>query len=186
MIEFPRIELERTSVASDLLTLAKAHLRITGTAEDTELTRYINAAARDWEDATRRLLVAKTVKEYFDEWPWTWCETVYLQRAPVTSVTSVKYYNTSDVLTTWDSSNYDTDLVGEPARIKLAENASLTAPSVDDRTNSVIIEYESGVAADAASLDAQTVNAILGRAAWFYGQGRELADTHDIEAVNRC
>jgi uncharacterized phiE125 gp8 family phage protein len=187
-----RLELERVSIGSDLLAEFKHHIRVTGTAQDTELTRYLNVAVRDLEDATRRLLAVATVKEYFDVWPWRYVHTLELERAPVTSVTSVKYYDLDGVLQTWSSDNYDTDTIGEPARIILADGATVTVPSVDDRPNAVVVEYESGLAAAdgetaaAENLDAQTMNAVFVRAAWLYGPGRELAPDMDPEAVSRC
>ncbi len=43
--------------------------------------------------------------------------TIYLPRAPVAAVASVKTYDANDSLQTWDSANYYTDLAKEPARI---------------------------------------------------------------------
>lgn len=191
-MESARLELERVSLGSELLWEFKDHVRVSGTAQDGELTRYLNRAVRDLEDDTRRLVAVATVKEYFDVWPWQYVNTVELQRAPVSAVTSVTYYDQDGTLQTWSTDNYDTDLVGEPARIVLADGAPLTVPSIDERPNAVIIEYESGLAsADgettaAANLDPQTKNAIFVRAAWLYGPGRELAPDISVEAVNRC
>jgi len=187
-----RLELERSFDGADLLALMKGHARITGTAQDTELTRYLNGAALLFEDTVHRLLVQATVKEYFDVWPWTYQRTVELSRAPVASVTSVKYYDADNVQQTWDSSNYDTDLVGEPARIRLSDTASLTLPSVYDKPNAVVIEYESGIAEvsgdDTAAdvLPADVINALLVRATWQHGPGRELTPDISPEAVQRC
>lgn len=186
-----RIELERTAPGADLLTEFKAHMRVTGSAQDTELTRYLNRAARDLEDDTARLVVQATVKEHYDVWPWNWVTILELARAPVASVTSIKYYDSDGNQQTWDSSNYETDLVAEPARIAVAADATDISPTLNDQLKPVTIEYESGLVdasgdGTAADVDAQTKNAIFVRAAWLAGPGRELTAGYDQAAVDRC
>ena len=187
-----RIELSRNDVGAGLLSEFKDHLRVSGTAQDTDLKRYLNRAARDLEDDTSRLIVIDTVVEWYDTWPWDWVRELALHRAPVTSLTKIEYYDTDGVLQEWASSNYQTDLVDEPARIAIADGATLTSPALDDRMNPVKITYESGlVDADAdgvtvADLDAQTKNALFVRGAWLAGPGRELMPEYDPVAVARC
>lgn len=180
------IELERVAVGSYLLTDFKNHLRVSGTAEDTELARFLNVAARALEDDTRRLLLTGTVKEYYDVWPWDYLDVVHLARAPVVSFTSVTYYDTADVLQTWAGANYAADILSEPARLVVAEGATVTSPNIDQRPNAVIVEYECGYGAAVASLTADTVNAIFVKAAYLYARGRELGTAADAEAVERC
>lgn len=181
------IELERTAVGADLLADFKDHVRVSGTAEDTELTRYLNVAARALEDDTRRLLITGTVKEYYDVWPWDWLRVVQLTRAPVVSLSSVKYYDTGDVLQTWNSAHYATDLINEPARIVIAEGATLTSPNVDQRPNAVVIEYECGYGAAVTDLNPESINAIMVKAAYLYGCGRELMMQAGVDiATERC
>jgi uncharacterized phiE125 gp8 family phage protein len=180
------VELERLSVGAYLLSEFKAHLRVSGTAEDTLLERFLNAAARALEDDTRRLLLTGTVKEYFDIWPWDYLTVLHLTRAPVRTFTSVKYYDTADVLQTWDAANYQTDLLGEPARVVLAESPALVSPNVDQRLNAVIVEYECGYGTLVTDLSADTINAIFVKAAYLYARGRELGTAADAEAVERC
>ena len=183
----PRVELERTAPGVSLLSDFKSHVRVTGSTEDTDLTRYLNVAARALEDDARRLLITGTVKEYYDFWQWDYLGVVHLQRQPVVSLTSIKYYDTSDVLQTWDSGNYDTDLINEPARIVVAENATLSSPNVDQRPNAVVIEYECGYGAAVSNLNPESINAIFVKAAYLYGCGRELMMQEGAnEAVERC
>lgn len=180
------IELERSSAAAGLLTDFKAHLRISGTAEDTALTRYLNVALRALEDDTRRLLITGTVKEYFDLWPWDVLSVWHPSRCPVASFTSVSYYDPDDNLQEWDSANYVTDLLAEPARVIVAADAAVVSPSLDDRPNVVVIEYECGYGAAYTNLNPETVNATFVYAAWLYARGRELPADVDPVAVMRC
>jgi uncharacterized phiE125 gp8 family phage protein len=180
------IEITRVAVGALLLEDFKAHLRVSGTAEDTALTRFLDTAARALEDDARRLLLTGTVKEYFDVWPWDYLEVLQLTRAPVVSLTSVKYYDPADVLQTWASSNYATDLVNEPARVVLAELATLTSPSVDQRPNAVVVEYQCGYGAAVSNLAPEIINAVFVKAAYLYARGRELGTAAEAEAVERC
>lgn len=186
-----RISLSRTDVGSELLTEFKGHVRVTGSAQDTDLTRYLDQAGRDFEDQTRRLLVVGTVIEYYDVWPWDWVPVLELHRAPVASFTKVEYYDSDGVLQEWDSSNYDTDLVDEPARVAVADDATDISPALDDRMNPVQVTYECGLVdtsgtGTAADLDAQVKNALFVKAAWLAGPGREMLPDVDPVALNRC
>ena len=143
-------------------------------------------AARSLEDDARRLLLTGTVIEYYDVWPWDYLDVWHPSRAPVASFTSVKYYDTSNILQTWAAANYEVDLVNEPARVIVAELATLTSPNIDQRLNAVLIEYECGYGATAASLNAETINAIFVKSAYLYARGRELGAMADAEAVERC
>jgi uncharacterized phiE125 gp8 family phage protein len=180
------VELERLSVGALLLDDFKVHLRVSGTAEDSLLARFLNVAARSLEDDTRRLLLTGTVKEYFDVWPWDYLVTVQLTRAPVVSVTSVTYYDTANVLQTWSSSDYMADTLSEPARIVMAEVPTLVSPNIDQRPNCVAIEYECGYGSSVTNLPAESINAIMVKAAYLYARGRELGTAADADAVERC
>lgn len=180
------VEFSRLAVGTELLDDFKVHLRVSGTGEDTALARFLNVAARSLEDDTRRLLLTAAVKEYFDVWPWDCLPVLHLSRAPVASLTSVKYYDPSDILQTWDAANYVADILSEPARIVLAERGTLPWPSVDQRPNAVIVEYACGYGATVASLPPESINAIFVKAAYLYGRGRELGTSQDAEATERC
>ena len=180
------VSLERLALGASLLEDFKDHLRVSGSAEDAALTRYLDVAARALEDDARRLLLTGTVIEYYDVWPWDYLDVWHPSRAPVASFTSVKYYDTSNILQTWAAANYEVDLVNEPARVIVAELATLTSPNIDQRLNAVLIEYECGYGATAASLNAETINAIFVKSAYLYARGRELGAMADAEAVERC
>lgn len=119
----------------------KAHARITHDSEDAMLAAYL-MAARQWIEAyTQRSLVPQTWQLSMPEW----AERVWLPRAaPLSSVTHVKYYDASNVLQTWSSSNYLVPAFQEPALVQRLDTA--TWPSLYDRDDAVQIEYVTGYA----------------------------------------
>lgn len=172
---------------SGLLSDFKNHIRVTGTAQDTELTRYLNVAAAKLEAETDRRLINTSCTEYYDLWPFDYLNCWQLHLAPVSAITSIKYYDTDAVQQTWDSGNYQTDLVGTPARILIDPDATLVSPALDQRPNCVAVAYTAGYGAAASNLDASTINALFVYAAWLNGPGRELqAGQVPDDAVNRC
>ncbi len=101
--------------ASEPVTTAelKAHLRLNTTDEDSLLSGFISAARQLWEGMTDRSCLTTTWKLHLDAFP----AVIRLPRAPLQSVTSVKYYDQSDTQVTWDAANYSVDTKREPGRI---------------------------------------------------------------------
>lgn len=114
--------------------------------------RLILQATEMVERDARRCLLTQTWQMFLDRFP---CDAIELRKVPVASLSSIKYY-TSEVLTTWASGNYHSDLVSEPARIEPISGTSW--PTTDIRPNAVQIEWVSGVASRAL-LDAERPSA---------------------------
>lgn len=151
-------------------TEVKAHLRITGTDDDSDITRFIETARKDWERRTNTSLIA-TVWDYaLDKFP---SGEIALPRAtPLASVTSVKYTDSDDSETTLSSTLYVTDTHSRRGAIKPAYGE--TWPSFTPRPfNPIIIRYTGGVA-NAAAVDEDIKNWILERIG-FYFENREEA-----------
>lgn len=115
----------------------KTHLRVSVSTDNDYIEALGKAAQAQVEAYTSRKLNTTIFNLYLDEWP----ETVYLPFAPVTAVSSIKYYS-SGTLTTWSSSEYETDLYGEPCRIKPKDGYSW--PSQDVKLNSIVINFTCG------------------------------------------
>ena len=109
---------------------AKAHLRVTGTADDTYIAALVTAATMLAQRYTGRLLYSQTITEYHDSFPAT--RDLQLHVYPIDEVT-VRYRNSSDVLTTMDSDDYWTHLYNRPAVIE----AKSTWPSTENRLGAV-------------------------------------------------
>lgn len=116
------------------ITDLKQHLRITDDSEDGYLRRLTSVIRSRCERATRRALLTQTWDFYLDQWPtwdgfhggrtfepvstslpaggWVECP-----KAPLQSITFVKYVAPDGTLTTWDAANYNVDTpTGEYAR----------------------------------------------------------------------
>lgn len=137
-----------TPPVSEPITLAEAklHLKIetTDTVEDTMITMYIKAAREMVEEYTRRALLAQTWELQLD----SFSEMEYsLEKTPVQSITSVKYYDANEVEQTLDVSYYTLDQGDEPNKILLAYNK--TWPENRGFTNDVKIRFVAGYASAA-------------------------------------
>ena len=119
------------------------------TSDDDALIGTIISSAREYvENFTGYQLLSATYTQYLDKFP-NKNTAIELLMNPVSAVTHVKYYDSDNTLQTWNTSNYDTDLKGKPARITLANDA--TFPTVYDRTNAVEIKFVAGYASTSAT-----------------------------------
>lgn len=114
------------------------HLKVSVSTDDDLITRAIKTARQFVEEYTGLQLMKATWTLYLDDFK----DKMYLNKAPILSLSSIKYYNTSNELTTLDSSYYDADVISEPARIVEAEGYAF--PTADDRLNAVQIEFVCG------------------------------------------
>lgn len=76
---------------------------------DDDCTAVLNAATKWVQNQTCRQLMLATWKQTCNDWPIEDCDGFYsinLDLKPLSSVTSVKYYNTSATLTTVTSTDY--------------------------------------------------------------------------------
>lgn len=107
------------------------------------VSAYITAARQLLERRLRRQFCTATWKLYLDAMPDV---IVFDDKLPIKTITHVKYYNTSGVLTTLTAvTDYQTDLASEqrPARIMPAYGT--TWPSVrGDTLNAVEIQFTCG------------------------------------------
>lgn len=103
-----------TAPTVEPVTLAevKAHLRITHSDEDDLLNAYIKSAREYTERYLSRSLVQQTWDIFYDVFPLT-DEPLEIPLPPLQSVSSIKYFDSSNVEQTWDSASYtvDTDAV---------------------------------------------------------------------------
>jgi len=139
-----------TAATSEPIALSEAKLFLkVDTSDDDALIGTIISSAREYvENFTGYQLLSATYNQYLDRFPYGNI-TIELLANPVSAVTHVKYYDSNNTLQTWDTSNYDTDLKGKPARITLANDT--TFPTVYDRTNAVEIKFVAGYASTSAT-----------------------------------
>lgn len=119
---------------------AKDHARITHDQEDGLVLSWIMTARQMAEDALQRGLYTQTWKLTLDRF----ATVIHLpMAAPLQSVTTVKYYDTSGVEQTLSSTVYVVDTLSRPGRIYLAPDQSW--PSLQsDRLGGITITYVVG------------------------------------------
>jgi len=135
---------------------AKTHCRVTGSDDDTEITAYISAATDYVEAATGRQLVNGTYTLKLDTFPAE--DYIELPRPPLSSVTSVKYYDTAGVQQTFSSDDYTVDTHSEPGRVVL--NYGESWPNTRTQHQAVEIVFVAGYGADDTSVPENLQTAI--------------------------
>jgi uncharacterized phiE125 gp8 family phage protein len=126
-------------------TQAKAHLNVTTTDDDTLIAELITRARQRVELDTGRAFINQTWTFYADDFDDA-CQhgngIIYLPMSPLSTVTTLKYYNTSNVLTTWSATEYQVNTGHEPGRVTTASGYSY--PSTYDRLGAVEIAFVAG------------------------------------------
>lgn len=121
--------------------------------DDDMLNRYITSSRQNVEFMARRCFVQQTLRLSMPSWPVsrdTWVQSwnrnelvrsIKLYRAPVRSVSSVKYYDADNVLQTISASDYY--ITDEPVPQLRFVNSFVT-PTLYDRPDALRIEYVCG------------------------------------------
>lgn len=130
------------------LKIVKDWLKLDDISADDDIVLMLMASARDYvERHTGQAMMQQTVEEVMDYWPVRTGE-LTLALAPVASITSIQYRNDTDgTYTTWNSDEYEIDLVGKPARVWLGPES--TWPTLGNYPNAVKITYVAGHASAA-------------------------------------
>ncbi len=118
--------------------VTKDFIRVDGTDNDYVLTAIIDAATRYIEDKLSKAIVATT-------YDWTVeCleQNFYLPKAPVTSVTSIKYYDAENVLQTLSSTAYRVIL--SDRQRTMIEFVSDGKPTTYKRKDAFVIRFVAG------------------------------------------
>lgn len=114
------------------------------------------ASARRWvEEYIERALISQTFELALDAFH---ADPIYLPRAPVQSIISVKYTDTAGVEQTVSAADYVLDDYGDNHRLLLAYGAAW--PSARDQANAVRIRYVAGYGVTGSAVPSNIVNAI--------------------------
>lgn len=153
--------------ATEPITLQEAldYLRVDNTSEDDLVTALIATARATIEQHTNRALFTQTLKLTLDAWPvldpynrrGAPADRIALPRAPLATVTSVKYYPADGgAQATMDSADYHVVPGQCPGLIALVDGVAW--PDLARRPDAVEITYTAG-AADVADIPAGLVHA---------------------------
>lgn len=122
-------------------TEAKLHLRVDHTTDDTLIAILIQAARETVEQHTNRSMITQSRTIKLDYFPQN--NTIHLPNGPVSSVTSVKYYDGDAVQQTLSSTLYWVDTNSNIPRIVIKDSW----PATYDMPNAVEIIYVCGYGA---------------------------------------
>lgn len=141
---------------------AKDHERIDETAEDTLIDGLIGAATQYVQTASGRQLITATFKYRIDRFPMV----IILPRAPVLSVTSIKYNDSNGDVQTLAASKYTTDLNRLPSRIVPAFGD--TWPNTQGHIDDVTVEFVAGYGTNGSDVAAHLRAAVMQLTAHLY------------------
>lgn len=159
------------------LVEAKAHLRVDGDDDNVLLTMLITTARQEAEKVTRRALITQTWEVVLDCFP---SGGIDLPFPTLQSVTSIKYFDGSNVEQTLSTSAYQVDADSEPGRVALASGYSW--PDTYDRLNAVRIRYVAGYGL-AAAVPAAIKQWILIRVATLYENREGVNIGNNVNAI---
>lgn len=156
----PRYKL-KTAPTFEPVTLEelKRNLRI-GTQDEADETQdallqeILDMVIDQVQDDTGRQLARATYLAYMDDFPAS--GNMELTKGPVDAISSVKYYNNSNVLTTMNAGDYTLDNVELTARLRFLETYTVYS----ERLNGVVIEFTCGWAT-AAEIPKQLKDAVV-------------------------
>lgn len=123
---------------------AKAYLRLNDDSEQSLVTSLISAARGIVEGQTWRPLISQVWATQLD-FNEVNTSVIRINKAPVISVDTVTYYDSNNALQTLSATNWESDIYGSPARVRLK-----TPPIVYERMNALQINFTAGYANAAA------------------------------------
>lgn len=162
----------------------KIHLRLDpdDTSEDTQLDKWIKTARGYGEMYTRRAFGTQTWELSLDDFPYL--DYIELPKAPLQSVTSVKYTDSSNVEATMTVSDYIVDTRNEPGKVVLGYCKSW--PSfTPSPVNAVIIRYVCGYDGVNNIIPDSFISAMLFHVGLLYKYRDEAIPKENMDTVNR-
>ncbi len=146
-----------TAPARQPVTLqqAKDHLRVDETVDDSVIDPLIKTAREHVEAFTHRALITQTWDLFLD----AFSQIILMPKAPLQSVTSIKYLDTAGVQQTLASTEYKVDVASNAARIVPAWGKSW--PLVREEINAVEIRFVSGHGDNPEDLASPIIQALL-------------------------
>jgi uncharacterized phiE125 gp8 family phage protein len=137
---------EAVAPTEEPVTLAEARsfARVVSTAQDDDITKFIQAARKVIQAEMKQQLVTATYDLFLDRFPTQ----IDLPLSPAQSVTTIKYFDTGGNEQTLSSDDYQTDFKKKPARIIEAISASW--PAIEERLNAITVRWVAGYGAASA------------------------------------
>lgn len=160
------------------LAEAKAHLRVSDSAQDAYITALITAARTACEERMQRTLIQTDWKLTLDQFPCA----IPLRMPRVLSVTSVQYVDVNGATQTLASTEYQVDDQSEPGWIVPAYGK--TWPETRDQANALTVIYRCGYGVDATLVPAPIKQWILLQIGAMFENREGVVATPGIVAVD--
>lgn len=152
---------------------AKAHLRVTNSAEDAYIDWMISAARQRIEKYTDRIYRTQTWRTFLDRWPAD--DRLRLPKGPLLTVVSVKHKDTAGSETLWTAAgNYIVDTNPVPGEVVLAYQAAWPQATLYP-ASPITVEYTAGYGANAADVDEEYLAPLY----WLVGHMNTVRDLGD-------
>lgn len=160
-MEEPRYKL-KTAPVFDPVSLDQLkrnlHIDLDDHSQDEYLTEILYSVIDGVQEDIGRQIARATYTMYVDYWPaldkYGYCD-LLITLGPVSEISTVKYYNASNVLTTMTASDYQLDNVELTGRLRFLNTYDLY-----DKMNAIEIEFTNGWT-DAASVPKDISDAII-------------------------
>ena len=157
------------------LTEAKkqCELSLTDSAHDDQLTLLIQAAREQWEHDTDCSVISQTLYVHAD----CFGDKIPLPRRPISSITSIQYYDSANALQTLSSSIYTLNPSARCIELKYLQ----TWPDFVDRWDAVKVTYVAGYASASAvpAIHKQAMLLLVGH----YFENRDMLMSDAITSV---
>jgi len=147
------------------LTEAKLFLRVDGITENDLITELITIAREYCENYQNRAYITQTWELALDCFPAV--DYIELPKGKLQSVTSVKYYDTTETETTFSSDNYHVDDYNVVGKVVLAYSEIWPTTTLRT-TNGVIIRYVVGYGDNASDVSVRVKQAMYMLIAHWY------------------
>lgn len=130
-----------SKASAELITLTeiKAHLRIDHSLDDTILAVYRDAATQLIEKEIAGDIQATVWAESYPDFN----REFYVDNKPITAISKIEYYDSSNSLTEYTSTNYLT-YIPMSARSKIQVKDDFDIPEIYNRIDAVIVTYSTG------------------------------------------
>jgi uncharacterized phiE125 gp8 family phage protein len=177
MLEYSLTRTVEPAIEPVSLSEVKRHANVVATDDDGFLSSLIAAAREQVESDTGRALITQTWRLKLHDW---FGDLIELPRAPLQSVTSIKYFDADNVEVTLPAAYYDVDADRTPGVIW--RDPDYTWPMVSDQANAVTITYKAGYGDAAATVPARAKQAIALLVGHWY-RSREAVGTVGTEVA---
>lgn len=158
-----------TPPASEPINLAQAkkqlEIPISDTAHDDQIDLLIQAAREQWEHDTDSACITQTLRVYTDSFDNDY---LYLPTRPIQSITSIKYYDSTNTLQTMPATDYNFDKSSRYIRLAYLKLWPMTLARWDAIEITYVAGY--GTAVNVPAVAKQAMLMLVGK----YFENRDL------------